>query len=94
MTYDDTMIDRLRRLWWRIRLHSVTGVLMARCRACGSSKGVLVFDPRGLWAYFWRNTYCPEHCPDHDFKYDRGMRRWCCEHCSEDAPHDFWAYHD
>lgn len=77
----------------RVPLYRWTGRLMSRCRVCGSSDDVLCYDPRGLWAFFWRKTYCPQHCPDHEFEYDRGMREWCCSICSEPAPRDFWAYH-
>lgn len=83
------MIRRLRDWYCRLR-----NSLMNRCRVCGSSKDVICYDPRGLWAFFVRKTWCPAHCPEHDFAYDRSEREWRCEHCSESAPPDFWAYGD
>jgi hypothetical protein len=47
--------------------------LLSRCRVCASSGDVAVFDPRGLCAFCRRDTYCPAHCPEHDFNYDRGL---------------------
>lgn len=75
-------------------LRRLTNRLMSQCRVCGSSRDVVCYDPRGLWAFFWRKTYCPDHCPDHDFTYQRDMREWGCEICGEPAPYDFWAYTD
>lgn len=80
--------------WLSNQLHILTNRLMNRCRVCGSSKDVICYDPRGLWAFPFRNTYCPVHCPDHDFAYQRDHCEWGCEICGEPAPHDFWAYHD
>jgi hypothetical protein len=79
----------IRGLW-----HRLTNNLMSRCRVCGSSRDVLGYDPRGLHAFFRRTTYCPQHCPDHDYAYDRGAHEWCCQICQDPAPHDFWAYHN
>lgn len=86
----------LRGIAYRLRspLVRLTNNLMSRCRACGSSRDVVCYDPRGLWAFFFRTTWCPAHCPEHDFAYQRDMREWGCEKCGEPAPHDFWAYHD
>lgn len=34
-------------------------------------------------------AYCPEHCPDHDYKYEPcdGKR---CVICSAEPPYDYW----
>lgn len=77
--------------WLRSPLHRLTNSLMGRCRSCGGSRDVLCYDSRGLWAFFWRKTYCPQHCPDHDFEYQRDMGEWACDVCGEPAPFD---YHD
>lgn len=65
-------------------LRQLANKLMSRCRACGSSADVISYDPRGLWAYFWRRTYCPDHCPDHDYVYDR-YDGHCCDNCGQPA---------
>jgi hypothetical protein len=51
--------------------------LMSRCRVCGSREDVICYDPRELWAFFSRKTYCPDHCPDHDYIYDRYEGHYC-----------------
>jgi hypothetical protein len=76
-----------------MRRYRLASQLMGSCRVCGSVEPVLCYDPRGLWAYFWRRTYCPEHCPEHDFAYQSDMREWGCNVCGESAPPDHWAYH-
>lgn len=77
---------------WKVRgyLYRLTNRLMSRCRVCGSSRDVVSYDPRGLWAFFWRKTYCPDHCPDHDFAHQRDMGMWACDICGEPAPYDFY----
>lgn len=77
----------------RAKWHRLTNSLMSRCRMCGESRDVIAYDPRGLWAFFRRKTYCPKHCPDHDFAYQRDMHEWGCNICGEPPPADFWAYH-
>jgi len=62
--------------------------LMSRCRVCGSSKDVISYDPRGAWAYLFRKTWCPEHCPDHDYVYDRYEGHYC-DKCGQ-QPDDQW----
>ena len=48
---------------------------------------------------WWRHDVplCPGCCDlvedGHDFTYERGQQQWCCGHCGEPAPWDFWAYH-
>lgn len=73
--------------WWWMTNHP-----MSRCRSCGSSKDVAFYDPRGIWAYFFRNTLCPKCCTEHEFEYDRDMREHCCTKCGEPAPFDYHAY--
>lgn len=65
--------------------------LMGSCRVCGKTDDVIMYDPRGLWAYFFRKTYCPAHCPDHDYTYSRYEGHYC-NNCGQ-APDDDW-YHD
>lgn len=67
-------------VWWlRFRF---SDPLMSRCRVCGSSKDVIQYDPRGLWAYPLRRTWCPAHCPDHDYVYSRWEGHYC-NNCGE-----------
>lgn len=77
----------------RERYRQLRDAIMARCRVCGSDDEVLCFDPRGLWAYFHRNTYCPKHCPEHDYEYEPYIHGWACKHCGGAAPHDFMIEH-
>jgi hypothetical protein len=63
---------------------------MSRCRVCGSSRDVALFDPRGLWAYVIRNTYCPEHCPDHEYTYSRYDGHYC-SHCGREPDPDWFC---
>lgn len=62
--------------------------LMSRCRVCGSSSDVISYDPRGLWAYLFRKTWCPEHCQDHDYVYSRYDGHYC-DKCGQ-PPDDEW----
>lgn len=72
----------------RERLRRFTGTMMSRCRVCGSSENVIGYDPRGLWAYFFRRTWCPEHCPEHE--YNRHRDGFYCDNCSEEPPYDWY----
>jgi anaerobic ribonucleoside-triphosphate reductase len=72
----------------RDRLHAVTGRLMSRCRVCGSRSDVISYDPRGLWAYLFRRTWCPECCPDHDFNRHRDGAY--CDNCGQEPPFDWY----
>lgn len=58
---------------------------MNRCRVCCSSKDVIQYDPRLVWAYPWRTTVCPAHCEDHDYEHERSERWWFCKHCGDPA---------
>lgn len=53
---------------WRVRDR-----LMSRCRVCRCSTDVISYDPRGLWAYPFRRTWCP----DHDYVYGRYDGHYC-----------------
>ena len=57
----------------------------SRCAVC---KKPCDFYP----SWWFKRGYCPEHCPEHNYSYDRSMREWCCEECGNPAPLDFWAY--
>lgn len=35
-------------------------------------------------------TYCEEHCPDHEYEYDRGERASFCKHCNARRPDDWY----
>jgi hypothetical protein len=72
--------------WWR---GGVARRLMSRCRTCGSSDDVISFDPRGLWAFFLRRTWCPRHCPDHD--YQRWPDGTYCNNCGQEPPWDYYT---
>lgn len=87
-TWLSTRLARLR-FWWDRR----AAKLMGSCRKCGETKDVICYDPRSLWFYPVRKTYCPDCCPEHEFAYERWERAWCCQVCGDHAPHDFWAYH-
>ncbi len=77
------MIERIIASWRRL-----ADRLMCRCRVCGSGKDVGIYDPRGLWAFLWRRTWCPAHCPDHDYIYDRWEGHYC-GNCGE-PPSEEW----
>lgn len=32
---------------------------------------------------------CPEHCEDHDYRYERELRGHFCSHCGQEAPDDW-----
>lgn len=51
-----------------------------KCRVCGTS-----LDSAPCWPF--RGT-CPEHCPEHDYEYDRDRRERACVHCGELMPYD------
>ena len=75
------IIGRVR--WW---FYNLTCLYMSRCRVCGSNEDVVAYDPRGLWAYFFRRTVCPEHCAEHDF--NRHRDGTYCDHCGQEPPFD------
>lgn len=81
------MTGWLKRLRWRF-LGRIEARFMSRCRVCGASADVIQYDPRGMWAYFFRRTWCPEHCPDHDYIYSRYEGHYC-NNCGE-QPSDEW----
>ncbi len=87
------MIKWLRNLYWHwsytIGWRQFCDRQMSRCRVCTSSKDVMVFDPRGIWAFPFRTTVCPGHCEDHDYEYEPGIGK-CCIHCGEVPPHDYY----
>lgn len=76
--------------WLHNWLHDLTCRLMSRCRVCGGRAEVIMYDPRGLWAYFFRTTYCPDHCPDHDYVYDRYEGRYC-NNCGASPDPDWYS---
>lgn len=75
---------------WKLRwqLRRLSDPFMSRCRVCGSRADVISFDPRGLWAYPFRRTWCPQHCPDHDYIYSRYDGHYC-NNCGQ-QPDDQW----
>lgn len=73
-----------------MRLFTLTDRLMGSCRVCGGTEDVISYDPRGLWAYFFRKTYCPQHCPEHD--YNRHRDGAYCDICSDVPPDDWYQY--
>jgi hypothetical protein len=36
----------------------------------------------------FKKTWCEEHCPDHDYEYQRDMGGKFCKHCSK--PYDYY----
>lgn len=74
--------DRFRQL-----IKMVCGYDQSKCWVCKGDTYVYPSNP-------FKRAYCVEHCPEHDFAYERDMREWCCQKCGEFAPHDFWAYHN
>lgn len=78
---------------WLIDFHRrACSRYMSRCRICGSSRDVISYDPRGLWAFPIRNTYCPEHCPDHSYAYSR-YDGYYCESCGQSPDPDWYSDH-
>lgn len=71
---------------WNLRRFSDR--MMSQCRRCGSSKEVVSYDPRGLWAYAIRTTVCPDHCPGHDFQRHRDGTY--CDHCGIEPDQEWW----
>lgn len=71
------MIRQLRDRW-----HAFVNRQMARCRVCGSAADVIQYDPRGIWAFFFRRSWCPAHCPDHDYVYSRYDGHYC-DNCGQ-----------
>ena len=83
---------QLRFYWFcYLRPGAISNRLMSRCRVCGSRKEVICYDPRTILHYFRRKTYCPDHCPDHYYVYERSERHHFCETCGIPAPPDWYA---
>ncbi len=51
------------------------------CRVCGKECDVAP-DPPG-------RALCPEHCEDHEYRYEKGEQRHSCTHCGQDRPGDW-----
>ena len=54
------------------------------CSVCGQP--ATVYPPDGDDS----PTYCEAHCPDHDYRYERG-EGWRCFTCFAEPPHDFFS---
>lgn len=52
------------------------------CSVCGSNEVICYRDPN--------EAVCPDHCPDHEWEYERGERRWECKTCGVPAPPEFY----
>lgn len=73
-------------LWrrWTWGLRSWVRRQKFRCRVCGIQCDTCPND-----SGFWRTTaVCPEHCPDHDYQYERSMGGKFCIHCNDPLPWD------
>lgn len=52
-----------------------------RCHVCGVETPVALDYPR--------KTVCPEHCEDHDYRFDDTVGFVCCMWCCQEAPVDW-----
>lgn len=55
------------------------------CCVCGALPNVYKDDAP---------AFCPDHCPEHEYQYDRDFREWRCTTCDHPAPPDHYAYQD
>lgn len=70
-----------RRWWWALR--TWTERRQFRCKVCGVQCDVAPSD-----SSFWCSTaVCLEHCPEHDYEYDRDLRGRFCSICSNPEPY-------
>ncbi len=53
------------------------------CRVCGKDVDMAPAD-------LTEQAVCEEHCPDHNYRYDKFERRHVCESCGKPAPEDFY----
>lgn len=83
-------MNNLYQMAFRLVEQAHTNLLMSKCRVCGSRDDVISYDPRGVWAYPFRKTYCPEHCPEHDFNRHRDGAY--CDTCGQEPPYDWYNY--
>lgn len=37
---------------------------------------------------------CPDHCPDHEYVYERGDRTHYCKNCGQQPPDDYYDEND
>jgi hypothetical protein len=51
------------------------------CRICGVQCAVAPEPPA--------RAVCPEHCEDHDYKYERDVQEHRCIHCDAPRPEDW-----
>ena len=55
-----------------------------------NSKCSVCKQPSDCYPFVWvHRSYCPEHCPGHEFEHERGIG-WNCKTCGEPAPIDFY----
>lgn len=52
------------------------------CRVCGVRCDSAPDPPA--------RAVCPEHCEDHDYRYERELSGTYCLHCGQQAPEDYW----
>lgn len=52
------------------------------CRVCGIQCDIAPDPPD--------RAVCPEHCEDHDYRYNRDDRGHFCIHCGQPAPPDYF----
>jgi len=57
------------------------GAGLFKCKVCGVDCPITPADRSG--------AYCPKHCPDHDYQYQRGEGHRCVT-CHAPAPEDWF----
>jgi hypothetical protein len=68
--------DRLRQL-----IRMVSGHDNSSCSVCRGSVDFYPGNP-------FRPSWCYEHCPEHDYAYDRDIHMRACIHCGSPEPYD------
>ena len=53
-----------------------------RCSVCGAECDIAPDPPSP--------TFCPKHCPDHDYRYDRSDRSFYCVTCGQQPSPDWF----
>lgn len=73
---DQVIVGRVREALRMLELE-----LLFACRVCGKECDVAPDPPD--------RAVCPEHCEDHEYRYEKGERRDSCTHCGQDRPEDW-----
>lgn len=82
MKFDSLQDHEFRRDEWDAQEREREPVIDFTCHVCGVVCDTAPDPPL--------RAVCPEHCEDHDYRYNRDDRGHFCIHCYQQAPDDWF----